>query len=161
MLKQLDSLISEATKTTWIMRAFGLVNIPLLFATSPKVLSIDDEHCKIFMPFRKVIKNHLGSVYFGALSIGADACIGMLATHKIFKKDKKIQLIFKSFHAEFLKRAEGPVTFICTEGKQIDQMIEEVIESGERVSHPIHAEALVNDEVVAEFVLVLSLKRKS
>ena len=142
------------------MRAFGFFKIPLLFATSPQVISIDEYHCKIKMPFRKIIKNHLGSVYFGALSIGADACIDMLATHKIMKSKKKINLIFKGFHAEFLKRAEGPVIFVCTEGRLIGQMIDEALTTGERVNQSIKATAYVHDEAVAEFELILSLKQQ-
>lgn len=142
------------------MRAFGMTKIPLLFFCSPRVIEISDEACRVLLPFRKIVKNHLGGMYFGALAIGADTCVGMLAFRKIEKSGKKISLIFKSFKADFQKRAEGDTLFVCEEGAEIDAMIERVLASGERVSHPIKAQAVVNGEVVAEFVLELSLKLK-
>lgn len=160
-MNQLQSLISETAKSTLLLRSFGLAKVPLLFATSPKVTDITDASCSIEMPFRKIIKNHLGSVYFGALAIGADCCIGFLAVHKINKSKKKVNLVFKSFKANFLKRAEGHITFRCEEGALIQEMLDETLASGERVNKVISAFALVNGEVVAEFELELSLKYKT
>lgn len=140
------------------MRAFGLAKIPLLFACSPRVIEISDSSCKVLLPFRKIVKNHLGSMYFGAMAIGADTCVGMLALDKIQHSGKKISLIFKSFKADFLRRAEGDTLFVCEQGHDMDAMIAKVIATGERVSEPFKGQALVNGEVVAEFELTLSLK---
>lgn len=161
MRKQLETLLPDSTKANLMLKAFGLLKVPLLFATRAHVVDIDDHSCSIKMPFSKVVKNHLGSVYFGALAIGADAAVGLLASHKIYKLNRKISLVFKSFEAQFLKRAEGPTTFICEEGLLIDQMITDTLASGERVSKVINAYALTNGERVAEFKLELSLKAQS
>lgn len=152
--------IPTPLRTTLIMRAFGFFKIPLLFMTSPRVLEINDQECRVEIPFRKIVKNHLGSMYFGALAIGADTCVGMLAFEKIKKSGKPVQLIFKDFSAQFLKRVEGPAVFVCAEGERIDRMIETAIKTGERVSEGIPAKAYVGEEVVSEFVLTLSLKLK-
>ena len=157
--KKLDFL-PEQLRTTVVMRAFGLFNVPLLFLTSPRVLAINDETCRVEIPFRKIVKNHLGSMYFGALAIGADTCVGMLAFEKIKRSKKPIHLVFKDFNAQFLKRAEGPTVFVCDSGVLIDKMISEALSTGERVSQPIPAKAFVGEEVVAEFALTLSLKLK-
>jgi acyl-coenzyme A thioesterase PaaI-like protein len=159
MLNQIPWM-SKAAKSTLLMRAFGLAKIPLLFMCSPRVIEISDSACKVLMPFRKIVKNHLGSMYFGAMAIGADTCVGMLATDKINQSGKKISLVFKSFKADFLRRAEGDTLFVCEQGEEMNAMIEKVIASGERVSVPFKAQAFVNGEVVAEFELTLSLKLK-
>ena len=160
MIQQLNSFVSDNLKATLLLRAFGVAKVPLLFLCSPKVIKINDQSCAIEMPYRKIIKNHLGSVYFGALAIGADACVGLLSIDKIHKSGKKVNLIFKSFHAEFLKRAEGPVVFQCDHGPLIQEMIDETLQSGERVNQVIPAYALVHEEPVAQFELELSLKLK-
>lgn len=152
--------IPEPMRTTLVMRAFGFFKIPLLFLTSPKVLAMNETTCKVEIPFRKVVKNHVGSMYFGALAIGADTCVGMLAFDKIKKSKKPVQLVFKDFTASFLKRAEGHTVFICESGAMIDQMIQKAISTGERVNEPIPAKAYVGEDVVAEFTLTLSLKLK-
>lgn len=142
------------------MRAFGLTKVPLLFLCSPKILRLDDNVCDVVIPFRKIVKNHLGSVYFGALAIGADTCIGMLAFDKIQKRDKRISLVFKDFKAQFIKRAEGHTHFVCEAGHLIDELIDEVLRTGERAHKTIPAKAFVLGELVAEFELTLSLKVK-
>lgn len=143
-----------------MLKAFAITRVPLLFATGAKVNEINDDRCSIRIPFIKLIKNHLGSVYFGALAIGADACVGLLAAHKIHHSGHSISLVFKSFSAQFLKRAEGPTFFICEEGKKIDELIAETIASGERVHRVIQAKAVTHGETVAEFTLELSLKKR-
>jgi len=99
-------------------------------------------------------------MYFGAMAIGADTAIGMMAMFKIRKTGKNISLIFKDFKCNFLKRAEGDTVFICTQGMEMSKMIDEVIASKERINKAFQGQAIVNGEVVAEFELTLSLKLK-
>lgn len=160
MRKQLESFIPETIKANLMLKAFGLMKVPLLFATRAKVVNINDHSCSIHMPFTKIVKNHLGSVYFGALAIGADACIGLLASHKIYNKNENISLVFKSFKAQFLKRAIGETLFICDQGPLIDEMIEEAVKTKQRVTKVVLAHAMTQNEKVAEFELELSLKLK-
>jgi hypothetical protein len=110
-------------------------------------------------------KNHLGSMYFGALCIGADAAGGLIAMRALQKlKGKKGSLIFKDFQATFLKRAEGETVFTCKEGIAIRELVQKAAESMERVEMPVHITATVpkksGEEPVAEFTLTLSLKVK-
>jgi hypothetical protein len=158
--KKVESYIplKSTTKNTILLRAFGLFKVPLLLMTSPRVIELTPQVCRLVIPYRKIVKNHLGSVYFGALAIGADAVIGMLAIDKIKRSETKVNLIFKSFKAEFLKRAEGDTIFICDKGLEIDEMLQETLASGERVNRIIPAVACVNGEEVARFELELSLK---
>ena len=157
---RIGSMVPEHTKTTLLMRAFGLTKVPLLFLTSPKVLKIDQSKIEVLIPFRKIVKNHVGSLYFGALAIGADTAVGMLAMDKIYKSQQKATLVFKDFQANFIKRAEGDTLFICEEGEKIGQVVQKALESKERVNEPIQCKAYTNNELVAEFVLTLSIKAK-
>jgi acyl-coenzyme A thioesterase PaaI-like protein len=151
-------------KDTFYLRAFSLAKVPLLFLANPSVISLSSEECVIQIPFKKRNKNHLGSLYFGALCIGADAAGGMIAM-KVFDtlKDAKGSLIFKDFQAKFLKRAEGDTVFTCKDGPAIQAAVQKAYESSERVDLPVHVTATVpalSPDAVAEFVLTLSLKVK-
>lgn len=150
--------VPKNIRSTLVMRAFGFFKIPLLFACSPKVIELDSDKCIVELPFRKIVKNHLGSVYFGALAIGADTCVGMLAMEHINESGQKISLIFKDFKAHFLKRAEGTTLFVCDQGQEISALIADVIQTQERQHRTIAAYAEVQGEKVAEFELTLSLK---
>ena len=60
------------------------------------------------------------------------------------------ELLFKDFNADFLKRAEGDVHFICKDGKKITEMIEKVIESQKRVNQSIEVLAYVPEKFKSE-----------
>ncbi len=88
--------ISDKIKATLFLRYFGLTKIPLILFVRPSVLHINDESAVIRIPFRRRTKNHLGSMYFGAMSIGVDLAGGILAIKKIREQKQRISLIFKN-----------------------------------------------------------------
>jgi len=148
----------------WQLKLFSLTQVPLLFLTQPKVLKLDDETCEIRMNLNFITKNHLNSVYFGAQAIGADSVVGLPALFFARKfEGKTVVPVFKSFKADFLKRAEGDLLFVCNSGAQINAMVEKACTTGERVTEEVAAEAQLveSGEVVSQFVLGLSLKCKS
>ena len=101
-------------------------------------------------------------MYLGALAIGADITSGYFAFHYLQKYNQKISIIFKDFHADFLKRAEGDVHFICKDGKKIKDLVNEVISKEKRCNTTVDVDAFVptkfQNEPVAKFKLTLSLK---
>ena len=152
-------------KETFLVRAFAFSKIPLLFMAKPRVVNMTDDEAVISLPYTRVNKNHLGSMYFGALCIGADAAGGLIAMRLLNKlKTGKGSLIFKDFQAKFLKRAEGETFFTCKDGPAIRDAVNRASESLERVDIPVHVIATVpkkfGSEPVAEFILTLSLKVK-
>lgn len=151
-------------KETAFVRVLGLRHIPVLFFVGPRVLRVDDDGCEVVIPLGYRTKNHLGSMYFGVLAAGADLAGGINAALLIRQKHKGINLIFKDFKAEFLKRADGDVHFICREGRKIRETVEQAESTGERFTIPVEIVATVpskyGDEPVARFTLGLSLKKK-
>lgn len=157
--------IPTTLKETVMLRSFGFLKIPLLFFISPSVVELSDEKCVVKVPLSRRTMNHLRSMYFGALSAGADCAGGLIAMRLIQTEGNgKVSLIFKDFHADFLKRAEGDVYFTCTQGAEVQALVRKTIASGERESMAVNVTATVpsklGDEPVAKFVLTLSLKRK-
>jgi acyl-coenzyme A thioesterase PaaI-like protein len=151
-------------KQTLSVRALGWWKIPLIAMVWPSVVELEGDRCVIRIPLRRRTRNHLGSMYFGALSIGADIAGGLLAVQLIHEQKAKVSLAFKSFRADFLKRPESDVYFVCEEGARIRALVEKTLASEERHTEPIPLRAEVRPtggpvEIVAEFVLELSLKR--
>lgn len=72
-------LISDAARATLGLRLFGLLRIPMLFYVRPRVTEISPERITVRIPLRRRTKNHHGSMYFGALGVGADCAAGALA----------------------------------------------------------------------------------
>lgn len=158
---------ASAFKNVWStiqLRALGLLKIPMLYFITPSVIELTEEKCVVKVPLRRRTSNHLGSMYFGALACGADCAGGLIAWKLIEKNGNRVNLIFKDFHAEYLKRAEGDVFFTCVEGKAIQELVARTLQSTERENLAVHITATTpkqsGDEPVARFTLTLSLKTK-
>ena len=159
----LRKLIPEKTRETLSLSWIGLTKIPLLFYVGVSVAEISSERMVVRIPLRRRTRNHLGSMYFGALCAGADCAVGVFAMHLIKKQPKNIALVFKDFEAQFLKRAEGDVHFCCNQGREIAELVAQAAASDERVEKQFEAIATVpsiSDEPVARFKLTLSLKKR-
>ena len=146
---------------TWKLRLFGLIKIPLILFCRPQVISFTETSFEIKIKLNRRTRNHLNSMYFGVLSVGADITSGFLAMEHIRASKSKISLIFKDFHADFLKRAEGDVHFTCTEGSAISALVKKSEKSGKRENMPVNIIAWVpsiSPDPVAKFILTLSIK---
>lgn len=160
----LRKLFSERTRETFSLRWFGLTKIPLLFYVGVSVTEVSPERMVVRIPLRRRTRNHLGSMYFGALCAGADCAAGALAMYLIRQQPEHISLVFKDFNAEFLKRAEGDVDFCCSQGKEIADLVAQAAASDERVEKQVEVIATVpssGNEPVARFELTLSLKKRA
>ena len=156
-------LIKTITKITWQILLFGLSKVPLILYCRPKVVNVSESKLEIKIKLNRRTKNHLNSMYFGVLSVGADVTGGFLAMKLIQESKSNIALIFKDFHADFLKRAEGVVHFFCEDGIAIQNLVFMAEKSGERQNLPVNIVATVpeiSDEPIAKFVLTLSIKKK-
>lgn len=152
----------KATRLVWVI---GFWKIPLIWYVRPAVLELNENVCRLRIRLRRRTKNHLGSMYLGALAVGADLAGGLIALHLTRSQALPVTLVFKDFQAEFLKRAEGDVVFTCENGPAIREMIEKTVRTQERVTLPVTVTSTVPDlygsEQVAVFRLGLSLKIKS
>lgn len=146
-------------KMRWKLFLLGLVKIPIIGFVRPKLISIKKDEIVVSISLRRRTKNHLNSMYFGALAVGADVAAGILAYYHAELLQRKISLAFKGMNAEFLKRAESDIRFVCSEGKRIETMLQTCISSEERQNETVTVYALNNlGEQVAIFEMILSLK---
>jgi acyl-coenzyme A thioesterase PaaI-like protein len=147
------------------MQIFGLAKVPMLFFLQPKVVELSAETCVIKIPLTWRSKNHLNCMYFGALAAGADCAGGFMAMKIAYDQKLPVNILFKDFHADFMRRAEGHVYFVCEDGEAVSRMMQEAAASGERQNLPVTIVAYVPSdkpaEPVARFTLTLSAKRRS
>ena len=141
---------------------FSHFKVALIGYLKPRLINLSEKEIVICLPLKRRSRNHLKSMYFGALSVGADLAGGLHGFYHADLAQCKISLVFKSFQAQFLHRPEADVYFVCNEGESVKQMIEESRASGERINKPIHIKAYTNyptqPEEVANFILELSIK---
>jgi len=146
-------------KMRWLLFLMGIFKIPLIGYVCPKLLEINDDSVKVKIRLRRKTRNHLNSMYFGALAVGADIAGGIHVFYYSEIMGKKVSFAFKGMKADFIKRAESDVTFESNQGQVIKAGILESIETGERVNKTILVTAFdSNNEVVATFEMISSLK---
>ncbi len=156
--------VTERLKYNLYLWYFSLTQVRLIHYCRPKIHDITEDGVTLFMPLDRRTRNHVNSMYIGAMVVGVDMVAGFTAMLKIRKSKRNVILIFKDLNAEFFKRAEGDVHYICKEGKAIEAAVEETLRTGERVNLPVPVIATVpdkfGDEPVAKFSITLSMKEK-
>src|SRR5690606_21072625 len=111
------------SKMNWLLFLLSRFKIPMIGYIRPKLLLLNDNEVEVKIKLRRRSKNHLNSMYFGALAIGADVAAGIHTFYFSEKLGKKVSFAFKGMNAEFLKRAESDITFKCDQGEVILQAI--------------------------------------
>jgi hypothetical protein len=152
------------TRFKFMLWSFGKTKVPLIGYVKPKLIQINHQKIMIKLSCSRRNKNHLNSMYFGALCIGADLAGGFHGLYHAKQSGLDVSLAFKSFEANFICRPESDVYFVSEMGYVVQNMLAESEKTRERVNHIIDVNAYVNyfssPETVATFKLELSLKIK-
>jgi acyl-coenzyme A thioesterase PaaI-like protein len=149
-------------KMKWMLFLLGFAKIPIIGFVKPKLITLNDEEASVKIRLRRRSKNHLKSMYFGALAVGADVAAGLHAFYFAEKMGKKVSFAFKGMNAEFLMRAESDITFISEDGAKVSDAMNRSLELGERINEPISVLAKNSkNEIVATFEMIVSVRVKA
>ena len=149
------------SKMNWLLFLLSRVKIPMIGYVRPKLVVLNDTDVEVKIRLRRRTKNHLNSMYFGALAIGADVAAGIHTFYFSEKLGKKVSFAFKGMNAEFLKRAESDIVFKCNQGELIHQAILKSDNDKTRINETVLVEAFDrNNEIVAKFEMIVSVKVK-
>ena len=151
-------------KANRLLRIFAFLKIRMISFAGPRIIELNEEKIVIRIKHKKRTINHLGSVYLGALVIGADLAAGFHAFIYGRINKTKLSLVFKDIKGEFISRPTSDVYFVSEQGKQIADMIERSKKDGERYTEEVMIRVFTsypdNREEVARFSLGLSIKVK-
>lgn len=140
----------------------GFAKIPIIGFVKPRLIELDENKAIVRIRLRRRSKNHLNSMYFGALAVGADVAAGLHAFYFAERMGKKVAFAFKGMNAEFLMRAESNIDFVSEDGQKVKDAMERSAQSGERINEPIMVLAKnTQNEVVATFEMIVSVKVKA
>ncbi len=136
--------------------------LPSAFFAGVRVRYMDEERCKVSIPFKWFTQNPFRSTYFACLSMAAEMSTGALAMLHLHKRKPAVSMLVVKVESEYFKKATGRTTFICDDGTLIRQAIEEAVRTGEP-SMVRAASAGINEreETVALFYVTWSFKARS
>lgn len=150
-------------RDTLLLRIFGCLKVPMIGYLSPRVLHLDTDRCEVLIPLSRRAKNHLSSMYFGALCVGADCAGGLIAFEEASKSTVPVNIVFKSIRGDFLKRPQTDVHFVCKDGQKARELIEMAVIDGERHEREVEIKAYTHSpekQLVAQFYLTLSVRAR-
>uniref|UniRef100_UPI00404B47CE DUF4442 domain-containing protein n=1 Tax=Flavobacterium sp. TaxID=239 RepID=UPI00404B47CE len=112
------------------LNTFLFFKLPSAFWCGVRVLTIDNNHCVVKVKHRWINQNPFKSMYFAVQAMAAELSTGALVMLYIKKSGKNISMLVANNQANFSKKATGKITFTCVDGAQLQNAIEEAVETG-------------------------------
>ena len=142
-------------------RLFLLSKLPSAYFSGVRVRYIDEDQCKVSIPFKWLTQYPFRSTYFASLSMAAEMSTGALAMAHLHKRKPSVSMLVVKVESEYFKKAIGRTTFECDDGALIKQAIEEAVRTGEpAVVRAASVGRNEKEEMVALFYVTWSFKAK-
>jgi hypothetical protein len=144
-----------------LFNLFLFRSLPMGFLSGLRVKECTAEKCSISVPYKWLNQNPFRSTYFAVLAMAAEMSSGMIAMMHTRDSKPSVSMLVTHLEADFVKKATGLTTFTCESGKEILQVIEESILSGEGKTIQCTAIGKSNSgEIIAKFTVTWSFKAR-
>ena len=142
-------------------RLFLLTRLPPAYIAGVRVREIDEQQCRVTVPYKWLSQNPFRSTYFACLSMAAEMSTGVLAMAQVYKRKPSVSMLVVKVESEYFKKATGRTSFICRDGDLFQKAVEETITTGEAKTVTARSEGTKKEgEVVARFTITWSFKAK-
>ena len=143
-------------------KAFLLTRLPAALFSGVKIVSANENHCEVSIPYKWFTRNPFRSTYFACLSMAAEMSTGALAMMHAQNEDQKVSMLVVKVEGEFFKKATGRAFFRCEGGDEIKRVIKNCIATNEPGT--IRAKSNGRNkagEIIAEFYITWSFKART
>lgn len=139
-----------------------LSHLPNAYFAGIRIRDIDENTCRVTVPYKWFTKNPFRSTYFACLSMAAEMSTGALCLVHLYKRDPALSMLVVKVESEYFKKATGRTSFVCEGGNRIREAIEQAIQTREAASVRAKSVGKNSDGViVAEFHVTWSFKVKN
>lgn len=158
-----STALKELNRLLWKL---GTFKIRLLAFVSPKVVYFSQEKLVIRIKLNRRTRNHLNSMYLGALVMGGELAAGLPYAYFATTEKLKFSLVFAGMDSKYLKRPDSDVYFEVKDLSIFETLLKTTKSNPERQSLDVHVDAYTfydmesKKEKVATFKLELSVKVK-
>ena len=131
---------------------FTFFKLPSVFWTGIRTTKVTDTSCEVSVKHRWINQNPFKSMFWAVQGMAAELTTGLLIMKGIKESKAKVSMLVLNNNANFSKKATGRITFACTQGTEITQLMDKLIKSG--TPKTIWMEAVGTDEagdVVSRF----------
>ena len=109
---------------------FTFFRLPSVFWTGIRTTKVTDTSCEVSVKHRWINQNPFKSMFWAVQGMAAELTTGLLIMKGIKESNAKVSMLVLNNNANFSKKATGRITFSCTQGAEITQLMDELIKSG-------------------------------
>ena len=106
---------------------FIILKLPIAFIAGLRLKEINSEKAVIQVKLHWLNQNPFKSMFWAVQGMAAELSTGVICITKIKESNIKISMLVIEQNAIFTKKAKGKITFTCTQGKLIDEVIYKAI----------------------------------
>ncbi|MBQ4822413.1 DUF4442 domain-containing protein [Aquimarina sp. MMG016] len=110
---------------------FLLLKLPSAWLCGIRMKKIDNTSCTVTVKHRWINQNPFNSMFWAVQGMAAELTTGAMVTGYIRDSGKKISMLVANNNATFTKKATGRITFVCHDGKLVEEAIKKAIDTGE------------------------------
>ena len=156
-----EDYTSQVT-THWKFRIFLITRLPFAWLAGLRVKRFEDETSEVHIRYKYLTKNPFRSIYFAALAMAAELSTGIFAFRYAQLQKPLVSMLVTGMEAQYHKKAVGRIRFVCEDGGNVRDIIEETRQTGEGVTIRMKSTGYdAQNDVVAEFWFTWSFKVKS
>jgi Domain of unknown function (DUF4442) len=151
----------KLVNNSFLFRLYLLKSLPMAFIAGIRVKELTNERAITTVKFGWLTQNPFRSMYFACEVMAAEMSTGLLIINGTYKSSPAISSLITENKATYYKKAIGKITFSCTDGNHIAEIIAKAKLTGEAVSLDIKSIGIdESGDKVAEFIFTWSLKMK-
>jgi hypothetical protein len=124
-----------------------------------RIKKITSEECWVTIPYFWRSQNPFKSIYFAAMAGAAELSTGALCQLGMAGKGKFSMLVV-DFRAEYHKKANQKITFVCNQGKELTELLDSLEPGGTATLTMVSTGTNPDGEMVARFFVTWSFKKK-
>ncbi|MGB6268040.1 MAG: DUF4442 domain-containing protein [Olleya sp.] len=144
------------------LNTFTMLKLPSAYFCGVRTKVLNDQQCITTVKHRWINQNPFNSMFWAVQGMAAEFATGAIMMMKIKDSGKKVSMLVTSNSATFTKKATGRITFVCNDGKKVDQALSDAIKTGE--GQTITMQSIGTNEegvVVSTFKFEWSIKVKA
>jgi hypothetical protein len=142
-------------------RLYFLKNLPMGFISGIRLIHLDQDKSVVTVPNRWLNKNPFRSMYFAVQSMAAELSTAAPVKLALYGFDADIALIIVNIKADFVKKAQSELTFVCLDYEEIFNTVSGLAQAGDSATVTVKTIGKDADgDEVASFDFTWSFKRR-
>ncbi|QQR98981.1 MAG: DUF4442 domain-containing protein [Sphingobacteriales bacterium] len=135
--------------------------LPMAAIADCRITQLDEECCKVTVPYKFLNKNPFNTTYWAVLGMAAEMAGGALLMMYAHKTQPSMSTFVTACTSKFIKTAKGITTFVCNDGAIIRERVEQELINKKGDSFTTTTTGFDKDgNIIAEFSFEWSIKAR-